>query len=292
MRKAFTLIELLVVIAIIAILAAILFPVFAQAKRAAKQISGVSNARQIGLSTLMYANDYDDAKPLDRFFRHPNGNGGFTWCNGGDFTATDCHYTWRSAVNTYVKSPDIWLDPAAPSAQSELTEDSANPGDGWNMAAVAADVCGTMADQQAVTGGNVGNWQATAGLKCRSNWAYNTSLTNVQIMTQAQNPASLLLIESTRGWWEDLGKSWPLSTGGHNSNGDLTLWTDGGGAMSFWDGGKGGGIYILHDGHAKRFNVFQTYQHGDAFMWDNPGNVDDSSIDYYAQAIRDNYTAY
>ncbi|MDX2066099.1 MAG: prepilin-type N-terminal cleavage/methylation domain-containing protein [Fimbriimonadaceae bacterium] len=58
--KAFTLIELLVVIAIIAILAAILFPVFAQAKMAAKKTQSVSNVKQIGLAWLMYAGDYDD----------------------------------------------------------------------------------------------------------------------------------------------------------------------------------------------------------------------------------------
>ncbi|MCB8932468.1 MAG: prepilin-type N-terminal cleavage/methylation domain-containing protein [Fimbriimonadaceae bacterium] len=59
-QRAFTLIELLVVIAIIAILAAILFPVFARAKEAAKKISCLSNARQIGTAWLMYGGDYDD----------------------------------------------------------------------------------------------------------------------------------------------------------------------------------------------------------------------------------------
>jgi prepilin-type N-terminal cleavage/methylation domain-containing protein/prepilin-type processing-associated H-X9-DG protein len=59
-RNGFTLIELLVVIAIIAILAAILFPVFAQAREKARGVSCLSNARQLGLANYMYAQDYDE----------------------------------------------------------------------------------------------------------------------------------------------------------------------------------------------------------------------------------------
>ena len=62
-RSGFTLIELLVVIAIIAILAAILFPVFAQAREKARQTSCLSNSKQLGLGLLMYVQDYDETWP-------------------------------------------------------------------------------------------------------------------------------------------------------------------------------------------------------------------------------------
>jgi prepilin-type N-terminal cleavage/methylation domain-containing protein/prepilin-type processing-associated H-X9-DG protein len=83
MKRAFTLIELLVVIAIIAILAAILFPVFAQAKLAAKKTADLSNLKQFSLATIMYTDDYDDT-----LFAHQYNCGGSSFNN---FTAiTPC----------------------------------------------------------------------------------------------------------------------------------------------------------------------------------------------------------
>src|SRR5712692_8921720 len=61
--RGFTLIELLVVIALIALLAAILFPVFAQAREKARQTTCLSNARQLGLGVTLYVQDYDDTYP-------------------------------------------------------------------------------------------------------------------------------------------------------------------------------------------------------------------------------------
>src|SRR5437763_9221105 len=63
-HQGFTLIELLVVIAIIAILAAILFPVFAQAREKARTIACASNLKNLGTAVLMYAQDYDERLPL------------------------------------------------------------------------------------------------------------------------------------------------------------------------------------------------------------------------------------
>ncbi|WP_395141887.1 type II secretion system protein [Armatimonas sp.] len=63
-QKGFTLIELLVVIAIIAILAAILFPVFAQARDKARATACLSNTKQLSLGVMMYAQDYDETLPV------------------------------------------------------------------------------------------------------------------------------------------------------------------------------------------------------------------------------------
>jgi prepilin-type N-terminal cleavage/methylation domain-containing protein/prepilin-type processing-associated H-X9-DG protein len=90
-RKAFTLIELLVVIAIIAILAAILFPVFAQAKAAAKKTQDLSNFKQLGLALQMYAADYDD-RSVDVDHEH--------------------EYYWFEPLFPYVKNRGIFRTPA------------------------------------------------------------------------------------------------------------------------------------------------------------------------------------
>ncbi len=71
-RKGFTLIELLVVIAIIAILAAILFPVFAQARESARQTSCTNNQKQIATSVLMYIQDYEETFPMSAYFTSTN----------------------------------------------------------------------------------------------------------------------------------------------------------------------------------------------------------------------------
>ena len=103
--KAFTLIELLVVIAIIAILAAILFPVFAQAKESAKKSSCLSNTKQIGMSLQMYGADYDDHVCL-------NNDG--TWfrknINGTNYWFLN---TWQTLLEPYMKNYGLYICPSA-----------------------------------------------------------------------------------------------------------------------------------------------------------------------------------
>lgn len=102
-RKAFTLIELLVVIAIIAILAAILFPVFAQAKSAAKSIKTSSNMRQVGVAFQLYLETSDDTYSQAGTM---NGNGQ-SW-NTGACTADKGCPSWDTLLMPYVKAFDIF----------------------------------------------------------------------------------------------------------------------------------------------------------------------------------------
>src|SRR4051812_7716570 len=99
-RNGFTLIELLVVIAIIPILAAILFPVFAQAREKARQTGCLSNLKQIGTGLMMYTQDYDEAYPCNWY-------GGLwpTMPNGRQ-------YKWMDALYPYVKNEQVFTCPS------------------------------------------------------------------------------------------------------------------------------------------------------------------------------------
>jgi prepilin-type N-terminal cleavage/methylation domain-containing protein/prepilin-type processing-associated H-X9-DG protein len=112
-RRAFTLIELLVVIAIIAILAAILFPVFAQAKLQAKLTTCASNQKQISLATLMYATDFDEAIPLAFVPERPA---------PGQFDPVLGVLSWHNLVQPYQKNWGVNICPDYPPFNKASTD--------------------------------------------------------------------------------------------------------------------------------------------------------------------------
>ena len=117
-RSAFTLIELLVVIAIIAILAAILFPVFAQAREKARQTSCLSNMKQIMTAVKMYSQDTDEIGP--DYFRRTNAAGQWEM--------------WIEWIYPYVKSDSAFLCPSAESDPAVVVQKIFNAG-GYTEAA-------------------------------------------------------------------------------------------------------------------------------------------------------------
>lgn len=109
-RRGFTLIELLVVIAIIAILAAILFPVFARAREAARASNCTSNMRQLSTAVLMYVQDYDEILPR------------------ADCAGLSSGQSWSIACQPYMKNTGIYRCPSqAPTAGYLIQPGLANP---------------------------------------------------------------------------------------------------------------------------------------------------------------------
>lgn len=117
-HHGFTLIELLVVIAIIAILAAILFPVFAQAKLAAKKAAGLAQMKQMSSAVIMYAGDYDDGIPTWDWYQAIYPAGAYRdgiWASAGSPQTNK--RMWDALILPYVKSDNF--DKAAAVADAE-----------------------------------------------------------------------------------------------------------------------------------------------------------------------------
>jgi len=239
MRKhvhAFTLIELLVVIAIIAILAAILFPVFAQAREKARAISCVSNMKQINLAMLMYAQDYDETLPINRRF---------------GFDTELYYYTWRWAVQPYIKNEGVWLCPSAPRHLNEFwwPEVMGSPFIGGR--GCIADVTMTLDDFNA----NPRRWKGLANYASNGHWNWYDERLRLSYF---QKPASIISLLETRDPWPDM-EAWTIP----------------------WDFGDGyGGIGCFHnkagnwgfiDGHVKWLRIQATLS--PEFLWDNDASV-------------------
>lgn len=263
-RKAFTLIELLVVIAIIAILAAILFPVFAQAKLAAKKTVALSNAKQVALANQMYMGDNDDAliKSYFGFPSAPTCDWGLPWGTPGLF------YNWRYALQPYQKSTDLLTDATNPFAAKQY----------WQM---AWDGQGTVAN-----------------INMSSNFATNTSIIGfangacaslpdkdgLNSLSSVDDVASTIIMAPSRTQWNDMPFTWGTYSGlagGPTAGNPFSGWciTAQGATNATCPAAGNGPIhavgkvstFVWTDGHAKAKAYSQTLRMNDPLNddWDS-----------------------
>jgi prepilin-type N-terminal cleavage/methylation domain-containing protein/prepilin-type processing-associated H-X9-DG protein len=186
LKRAFTLIELLVVIAIIAILAAILFPVFAQAKEQAKRTSCLSNTKQGGLAFVMYYNDADDTSPTVVEFYNYDVAGSYS-----------IHDYWQ-LIQPYTKNTAIFVCPddqfKGCDALSGLPPTAPNAGCisyGSNWGPMQSFNPGTT--EGGLYGGalNGGNWALNSGGPNGSYYTYTVPGISMTIVNQPANMFAL-----------------------------------------------------------------------------------------------------
>jgi len=243
--RAFTLIELLVVIAIIAILAAILFPVFAQARESARTISCLSNMKQLNLGVQMYIQDYDERLPMFFYNLAPGDpNIGKTDPFGGLYT--DTIHGWETVCQPYIKNKQVLFCPSANSPGNDYNNPSKNDTQ-WS--------------------GNL-NYAINCEITGRVNWMNPNKLASLSY------PATTILIseagtQTGEGACEGLnGDEWGWM-GDHKSN----LYQEGATGDTKYAPlrrHKNGANYAFTDGHAKWYSAgsvgWQDPRPSDSFL--------------------------
>lgn len=254
-RHGFTLIELLVVIAIIAILAAILFPVFAQAREKARAISCVSNSKEIALAIQMYTEDYDENLPLSQIWALP-----FVTPNLND-------YTFSGLLQPYVKNRGIFmcLDSSRPNPDPSFIGEI--PDDGVHQVRTSY----ALNLDAGFNGFYFGPSYAGTpnGLLQIVQSGINGTLASID------KPAQLIgLVEKS-----DLETNWSL----------VRFWWIFSANVSFRKPHNGGATFGFLDGHVKHMIWGQTYggvgSGCDTWLWTNcgSGGFTAASADYYRQ---------
>jgi len=249
--RAFTLIELLVVIAIIAILAAILFPVFAQAKLAAKKTVALSNAKQVALAQLMYMNDYDDHL-IKSYYGFPAAPA----CAWSQLPANQQYYDWRYAIQPYQKNAGILSDPTNPFSTPQYYQPA---------------LTGVPANQEVYYSSNYASNDAVIGFANGPCGSAQYCPSGQDTLDQLPSPAESIAFEPNRTQWNDLKfdfisapdsggqPSWCVYTYNQATGASLGQ-TCPGQNMGPINSVQGQAAFVWCDGHAKSMNVMQTLQ--------------------------------
>jgi prepilin-type N-terminal cleavage/methylation domain-containing protein len=248
--KAFTLIELLVVIAIIAILAAILFPVFAQAKLAAKKTVALSNAKQLALAQYMYMGDYDDHL-VKSYFGFPAAPA----CNWG--STSGIYYDWRYAIQPYTKNGSILSDPTNPFNTQT-----------YNQPALT----GVPVNQEVYYSSNYASNDAVIGFAYGECASAQYCPDGQSTLDSLPSPADTITFLPNRSQWNDLKfdfissvdsggqPSWCIRTYNFLTGVESTTASCPSATQGAINSVNATAAFVWADGHAKAMNVMQTLQ--------------------------------
>lgn len=228
-RRGFTLIELLVVIAIIAILAAILFPVFAQAREKARQTTCLSNLKQIGLAFKMYVQDFDEKWPYNQ--NATTGGDAINCCTNGQLNSDGVDFAYNgfvsNAIRSYTKDQAIYI---CPDNQGYYT----------------------FADPWSNGGGpnNDGSQTFSYAFNYKSDY-YGTSNSGVKEAAFQQPATAIIMGDSGTQWWdcpyENTGCGWRSRDWAAHLNAGFVS----GNPIQYTEWHTGKNNFVFEDGHAK-----------------------------------------
>ncbi|MDX2064500.1 MAG: prepilin-type N-terminal cleavage/methylation domain-containing protein [Fimbriimonadaceae bacterium] len=242
-KRAFTLIELLVVIAIIAILAAILFPVFAQAKQSAKITQSLSGMKQLATANFLYAGDFDDNRVIRNAFT-----------NGDE-------YSWKQLVAPYIKNTALFTDPV--NSIARFPDFHSDPA----LRAVLGWATLNLPE----------NLRFRRGYVLANVWGSNWFADGQAIsLTSFSEPARVFAVVEHKAVWSDMGTYWAW---GENVDADFswlpvppvtgTRWNWG---SDKWE--NKGFVAAYWDGHAKRMTHSETCGRNFMTLPDNSAEFD------------------